>query len=224
MTKNQYIDFIRNSLPMVDKTSRFHREQVAAAINVAVDTVFYEMYAKSPKAMRKSMDRYATEVSGTITAVGSTGRYGTSLSVDVVDLPRKAGGVLQINWDTLTSPDLTPRSNTTKFVPVSAIESEQLYGAEGTLVGNVETAGIRQIIGFTFSGPRTIFYWDMSEYESESNVLIRLIKQFRSYSATEQVLMPFGQDQRIIQLVREYLGVIPPKDLVNNNADMIPNG
>ena len=40
MTKIEYIDFIRNSLQMVDKTAKFHREQVAAAINNAVNTVF----------------------------------------------------------------------------------------------------------------------------------------------------------------------------------------
>lgn len=208
MTKKEYIDFIRNSLQMVDQTQKYHREQVAAAINLAVNTVFYELYNRNPRVMQKSLDRYATEVSGTITTPDSSGRYGTSLSVDVVDLPKKAGGVLDINWNPATA----TRSNTTAFVPMSTMEGEQLYGAEASLPGNV--------IGFSFSGPRTIFYWGISASEAANTVLIRLIKQFKSYSNTDNVLLPYGQDQRIIELTREYLGAIPPKDLISDNADI----
>ena len=60
MTKAEYIDFIRNSLPMVDKTSRFHFEQVSAAINLAVNSVFWQMYSSADKKLKKSLDRYTT--------------------------------------------------------------------------------------------------------------------------------------------------------------------
>ena len=60
MTKIEYIDFIRNSLSMVDKTSKFHREQVALAINFAVNTIYYDLYVQNPKAFKKSMERYTT--------------------------------------------------------------------------------------------------------------------------------------------------------------------
>ena len=203
MTKLEYIDFIRNSLQQIDDTSRFHREQVSAALNLAVNTVFYEMYKDNPM----SLERYTTVVSSTpsnAVAPGSTlGRYVSTLTVDVVDLPKKAGGVIEI---------LTGTTTTTKFVPVSTIEGEHLYGSESSLPGNV--------IGYSLSGARYIEFWDMSAAEAAAGVVLRVIQQFKSYSNTDNVKLPYGQDERIIELVRQYLGVIPPKDLINDNADI----
>lgn len=199
MTKNQYIDFVRNSLPMVDKTQKYHPEQVAAAINNAVNTLFWEMYEQTNKGMRKSLERYTSLVTSLTAANATTGRYNSSLSVDIVDLPRKAGGILGI---------IESDTTTTAYVPVTVLEGDQLYGSEASLPETV--------VGFALNGPRTIEYWNMS---AGVNVVIRLIKQFKSYTATENVLLPYGQDARIVDLVRKYLGDIPPKDLINNEAD-----
>lgn len=51
-------------------------------------------------------------------------------------------------------------------------------------------------------------------------VYARVIKQFKDYGLTDNIVLPYGQDERIIELVRQYLGAIPPKDLVNDNADL----
>jgi len=202
MTKLEYIDFIRNSLQMVDKTAKFHREQVAAAINVAVNTMFYDLFLKNPKSFRKSMERYTTLVASVPALNATVGRYHSTLTVDVVDLPRKAAGIIEV---------LTSTTTTTRFVPITTMEGEQLHGAEASLPGNV--------IGFSFSGARDVEYWDMTAAEAAAGVVLRLIQQFRSYSSTDNVKLPYGQDANIMELVRQYLGVIPPKDLINNNAD-----
>jgi len=202
MTKIEYIDFVRNSLQMVDKTAKFHREQVSAALNVAINTVFYEVYRDQPKMFAKSLERYTTLVSSTPATNATVGRYHSTLTVDVVDLPKKTGGIIEI---------LTSSTTTTLFIPVGTMEGEQLYGSEASLPGNV--------IGFSFSGARDIEYWDMTAGEAAAGVVIRLIKQFKSYSSTDNVKLPYGQDARVMELVREYLGVIPPKDTLNNNAD-----
>ena len=207
MTKIEYVDFIRNSLQMVDKTGKFMPKQVAAAINVAVNTVFYELYKNSPRSITKSLERYTTlhsPITVTPELSATTGRYESALTFDVVDLPRKTGGIFDIITD-----NVTPAA--TKFVPISVLEGDQLFGSESSLPGNV--------IGYSFTGPRTIEYWGMSAAEAAASVVVRAIKQFKSLSDTDNVLLPLGQDERIIELVREYLGVIPPKDLVNDNAD-----
>ena len=118
-------------------------------------------------------------------------------------MPRKAGGIFDILLSTTT---------TTKFVPVSVLEGNQFYGAEGSLPGNV--------IGYSWNGARTVEFWDMSASEAAADVTVRAIKQFKSYASTDNVLLPYGQDERIIELVRQFLGVIPPKDIINNNADI----
>jgi hypothetical protein len=205
MTKAEYIDFIRNSLPMVDKTSRFHHEQVAAAINMVVNTVFYEMYEQNPKKFRKSMERYTTSTTADVTL--SFGRYVSALTVDVVDLPKVSGGILEIG----ENPALGTPTTTTQFVPISTMAGEQLYGSEASLPSNV--------VGFSWDGARTIEYWGPTASPIANGVNIRFIKQFKSYSDTDNVVLPYGKDQLIIDKVREYLGATPPKNLVNDNAD-----
>ena len=210
MTKAEYIDFIRNSLPQVDKTSRYHHDQVAAAINVAVNTIFYDMYKQQPKSFKKSMERYTVWAINTPAINAYSGRYTSTITVDVVDLPRKSSGILEILQGTLLG--LGPSdTTTTKFIPVSTMEGEQFYGSESSLPDNV--------IGFSFSGARAIEYWGMKAADATLGVYIRLIKQFKAYALTDNVILPYGRDQQIIELVRQFLGAIPPKDLVNDNAD-----
>lgn len=207
MTQLEYIDFIRNSLSMVDKTAKFHREQVKAAVNFAMNTVFYDMYLKGSKDVQKSMERYSTLVSLSVAADSElTNRYTATLSVDVVDLPRVTGGVLEIMSGTLGV-----YNTGTTFIPVSTMTGEQMYGSESSLPSNV--------IGFSFSGARQIEFWDFPAGSVGSDHRARIIQQFKSYDATDNVMLPFGKDEQIMELVRQYLGVIPPKDLVNNNAD-----
>jgi len=214
MTKAEYIDFIRNSLQAVDKTAKYHPEQVAAAINVAVNTVFYEVYKDQPRIFAKSMERYTTQtqlIPVNTSAVAP--RYTAPVTVDIVDLPRKTGGILEILQKTLIPTGL---SSVTTYIPVTTMEGEQFYGSEASLPDNV--------VGFSWSGARVVEFWGMSVTQASNTVLARYIKQFKSYSSTDNVVLPYGQDQRIIELVREYLGAIPPKDLVNNNADPQRNG
>ena len=209
MTKAEYIDFVRNSLQMVDKTSKFLRPQVEAAINNAINTVFYELYQENPKVMMKSLERYSSQETVTPTLTTFTNRYTDELSSDVVDLPKKAGGILEIIQQATGLPKDT--TLTTTYVPVSTMEGEQMYGSEASLPGNV--------VGFSWSGARDIEFWGLSAAEAVASSVVRFIKQFKSYASTDNVVLPFGQDDKIMQLVREYLGVIPPKDITNNNAD-----
>jgi hypothetical protein len=212
MTKAEYIDFIRNSLPMVDKTSKFHVEQVSAAINLAVNTVFHELYQRGPKSVKKSLERYST-LSSKLTPTQNAAwrpRWRVTLTSDVIDLPKKTGGVLEVlQWN---EDGINPELNTTtSFVPITTMEGEQLYGSESSLPANVA--------GFSWLGDRTLELWGISSANAALGVSVRYLQQFRSYSSTDRILLPFGQDQRIMELVREYLGLTPPKDLINNNAD-----
>lgn len=213
MTQNEYIDFIRNSLAMVDKTAKFLRPQVEAAINFAVNTVFYELYERNPKKFRKSMERYTVRgtLAPVLTGLHVRGRYTAPLAVDIVDLPRKTGGIIEImQLDAEGIPEI--ENTTTKYVPVTTMEGEQLYGSESSLPGNV--------VGFSWSGARELEFWGMSAAEASQGVSARYIRQFKEYVYDDNVILPYGQDSRIVELVREYLGQTPPKDLVNTNADL----
>ena len=208
MTKIEYIDFIRNSLSMVDKTAKFHRAQVEAAINLAVNSAFYDLYAKGDKHVKKSMERYSTlTVISPGLSTSLPNRYRASLSVDVVDLPRVSGGVLEI----IRKSDPNTSILSTTFVPVSTMAGEQFYGSEASLPSNV--------IGFSYSGSREIEFWGMSSFIFVVSHYARIIKQFKSHSNTDNVVLPYGKEEQIIEMVRQYLGAIPPKDLVNNNTE-----
>lgn len=212
MTQYEYIDFIRNSLSMVDKTAKFLRPQVEAALNFAINTVFYEVYLADPKKFRKSMERYTVRgsLAPILTGLGVRGRYTAPIASDIVDLPRKTGGIIeimQLNDDGIAGIENT----TTTYVPVTTMEGEQFYGSEASLPGNV--------VGFSWSGAKEVEFWGMSVAEAAKGVSARYIKQFNEYASTDDVILPYGQDNRIVELVREYLGVIPPKDTINDNVD-----
>lgn len=210
-TKNEYIDFVRNSLQMVDQTAKYHPEQVAAAIDVASATMFWEMYEQNPKVMKKSLERYSTIITNSLVNTVYPPRYVAALTVDIVDLPKKAGGVLEVfsNYSSQLG------STTTQFVPISTIEGQQLYGSESSLPGNV--------IGFSYTGKRIIEFWGnavtLAALKADGGVRIRAIQRFRSYSGTDTLMLPFGEDGRLMELVRDYLSGIPPKDTINDNAD-----
>jgi hypothetical protein len=197
---------------MVDKTMKYHPEQVAAAIDIASATVFWELYEKNPKVMKKSLERYSTIITNSLVNSVYPPRYVAALTVDIVDLPKKAGGVLEVfsNYSSQLG------STTTQFVPVSTIEGQQLYGSESSLPDNV--------IGFSYTGKRIVEFWGsattLAALTADGGVRIRAIQRFRSYGLTDTLQMPYGQDERIMELVRQYLGAIPPKDLVNDEADM----
>ena len=211
MTKQEYTDFIRNSLPRVDQTNRYDRRQVAVAINVAVNTVFYELYMQNPKKMTKAMERYSTTATIVPSDTTLRGRYVGTLTGDVVDLPRKTGGILSIRqWDGGGIAEI--ETTVTNYVPVTVMEGEQFYGSEASLSGVV--------VGFSWSKLGQIEFWGMSAAEAAKGVEVRYLKQFKSYTDTESVILPFGQDERIIQLVREFMGLTPPVDTINDNSDI----
>jgi len=206
MTKIEYIDFIRNSLSMMDKTAKFHREQVSAAINFAINSVFYDMFLKGDKSVRKSMERYSTLVLISPAINANTNRYTADLTIDVVDLPAVTGGILEVIRTLVNA-----ANTTTQFIPVSTMAGEHLFGSESSLPSNV--------IGFSHSGAREIEFWGMSGFNSLTiKHYARIIKQFRSCANTDNIVLPYGKHEQIVEVVRQYLGVIPPKDLVNNNT------
>ena len=219
MTKIEYVDYVRNSLRMVDKTAKFHRKQVETAINSATNTVFYELYMKNPKSFRKAMERYAVTLEEDVTTTSALNLYGVSLTVDVVDLPRATGGVLEISKRDLT---FDQSGLYTRFVPMTTMQGQQMYNSESALYRKASTVGSNTTpVGFSYSRTRQIEFWGMTAADvlDHGQVYVRLIKQFTSYANTDNVNLPYGQDERIIELVRQYLGVIPPKDLINNNKD-----
>jgi hypothetical protein len=132
---------------------------------------------------------------------------------DIMNLPTKASGIIEIiAFDSGGGPS----NVSTKFIPVTALEARQFQGSEASLPGNV--------IGYTWAGNKVIEYWNMDATTAAAGVLAKIIKPFKSYSATDTFTPPYGQEQQIITIVREYLGVIPPKDTINNNADIKANG
>ena len=107
-------------------------------------------------------------------------------------------------------------TTTTDYVPVTTMEGEQLYGSESSLPA--------EVTGFSWSGAREIEFWGMTSANALLGINIRFLKQFKSYGNTDNVVLPYGKEQQIIDKVREYLGVTPPKDTINDNSDINANG
>ena len=198
MKKGEYIDYVRNSLALLDKTNKYHRNQVAFAIEKAFNSAFYELYQTNPK----NLDRYGYDITGaTVVLDNSTNRYYTILSKKYVNLPGKSSGIITVNFT---------NTNTTTFVPVSDMEIGQLSDLDATLPGNV--------IGFIPTQDRLYFY-NMDGFRATKTLRIKIVLPFTEYGDDDEVFSPFGTDMKALEAVRRSLAMIPPKDLLNNNTD-----
>lgn len=204
MTKKEHIDYVRNNLAQLDRTNKYHPNQVAFGIEQACQKIFYDLAQKSPK----DLDRYSfLSKDNAIAQDTSINRYYISLADGCYDVPLKASGVLE-----LIDPSSTFADQPTLFVPMTSIEMSQLHGLEGTLGTS--------IIGYAYSqGSTSGMRIDLFGASDQDDITVRYLKRFTDYSDTDQVNLPYGKDYDISTMVLQILANIPPKDLINDNSD-----
>ena len=123
MTKNEYIDFIKNGLPK-DDTAKYHSKQIEYAIEHVFNQVYRDMAEKSPK----NLEKYSILLNGISAKLNTnTDRYSALLPYRLVDLPTKSAGVLEVRSS----------NSSLMYVPMTSMEMDQAYGLEATLGASV---------------------------------------------------------------------------------------
>lgn len=204
MTKEEIRSLVKNYLPKNDKTNKYHSNIIDATIERAFNQAFSDIFFKRPM----ELDNYTVELGGDGTAITVTSDTDTlvnysDLSVAYVPLPDKASGVRHV---------FTEETGGVGFYPMSETEFDLM--SRGVLSANVTNK-----IGYVVR-PTRVEYYGMDATTKAAGVRMHVLQLFREYSDTDTVNMPFGRDIDLIKAVLELMGVVPPVDLKDDNAEV----
>lgn len=208
MTKGEMRSSVQGALRRLDKTAKFHDELVDRAIESSVNQFLYDIYRKDPRDLDIYTKEYGTEVALTVTENESTEEYYTNIPVPYVALPEKNSGVRYV---------VAHNRDHTHFYPMST--RERLL-ARTSHVGNSTSEGGEPFTRnfYTVQGQK-IIYFQMNSDIASQGVRAGIVVSFGGYADSEEINIPFGQDDKVFISVMQKLMQQQPVDLRDNNKD-----
>ena len=201
MTKSEFISYIKNLLPSIDKTAKYHDNVLAMAIDTAIEQVFSEIYKVDPHNLDIYVKKYVVDALTTDAYLVDGAMY-IDLPASVMNLPSKGRGVYRIQ---------SREDAAVKFIPVTWYEVDQVLSSELQYVTSK--------VWYTVETTRIIFH-NIPNGNSTDALAVWMIPKFYDLASTDDFNMPMGQDQKVIEAVITNLGLVKPKDLLNNNSDI----
>jgi len=198
MTKKEFIDFFRATLPRIDKTGKYHSNVVAHAIERAVNNVLCDLYLRFPELADPYMKEYTAVAKAQNAA---TGLWEATIPVSYIPIPVVGSGVREVALEDDTS--LT-------FVPA---RYDDIMRTKDLTMNYLSP-----MVSYAVAGNKLIFSHMPSTYSAD-NLRLRALTSFTDYADTDEFIVPYGQDISITQNVYQILGIIAPIDLLTNNAD-----
>lgn len=202
MIKRELTSLVKNVLPREDKTSKYHDNVVAAAIGVVYARMLNDIFYENPKELDNYTMTYGVTSPLTVVEEAATGIYYTTLPVAYIPFGDKASGVRRI--------DAVIQAGA-KFYPMDARE------ADLALNGSMFYQAANKV-GYIVKRTR-VEYFNMTTAIEASGVRMDIVPEFTAMDEDDVVKIPHGKETDLIAGVLEILGVIPPVDLRDNNAD-----
>lgn len=203
MTKANLRSLLKNTLAQISETGRYHDTYLDHILEACINSVYYQVYAQNPKALGQYTKRYTALT----LATGSFGRTECVLTVTLVPLPDKRGGVRNIVCDA---------DQDVYFTPVTDQEFSLLWEAQGYAL--TKTTPI--VVYFTPRPTKIEFLGASTSTLFNSTYAMDLLVAFTSLLDTDEVPLPYGKNVEILKMALEIIGVVPPKDLLDNNSDI----
>jgi len=202
MTKEYLRSSLSNLLARIDKTNKYHNTFLDHILEAVINSVYYQVHAQNPKALGQYTKRYSIQSLST----GDAGRYTYTLTVSLVPMPDKRGGVRNI---------IDEEDTDIYFAPVTDQEIALMEESQATAL--------------TTSSPMVAYFAPRSTYIELMGLTVTelyhtfsfdLLVAFTSLSDSDEVPLPYGKNTEILKMALEILGVVPPKDLLDNNSDV----
>ena len=200
MIKQVLIELIQESLPQIDKTSKYHDLVVEKYITMAANTILGNLFRKNSS----GYDLYAKDYNATIVYDTDTDQYHSLYPAPIVQTIDPYNGVRSIN---------TPKGKGLQFAPIRA--GEMLF-YEDTVVSKLSS-----VIPYIPERSGVLFVGKPVDNFNQTIVSIRmkLVVPFTEYDSDEFFHIPAGSDLEFIDTVLQLMGRIPPKDLLNDEKD-----
>lgn len=200
MTKAALRSLLKNTLAQIDKTAKYHDTYLDHVLETCLNGVYFQVHEQNPRALGQYTWRYAQPITP-----GQYEGYVGVLPVELVPLPDKRGGVRLI---------IDHTNSNVFFVPITDQEYQLMKSSQAE--------------GLTTTTPTVIYYFttmseivfaNMTAAIADHTITADLIPAFTSITDTTEVRLPYGKNIEIMKMALEIIGVIPPKDLLDNNAE-----
>jgi hypothetical protein len=177
-----------------DQRKKYPASIIAYYIGRAYSMLLFEIWGS----VRSSLDNHTKTYTGVaVQQDGTTEVYYSTLPADILIFPDVNSGVRKIATTTGEGVDFVPETN------------DNIDLMEGLLCDNLPSE-----ISYTVKNGR-VEYKNMDT--TISTVRMDLVIPFEAYSREDSVFIPSGQDERLIEIVTNYVMGKPPVDLVNDN-------
>lgn len=208
MTKGEMRSSIQGALRRIDKTAKFHDALIDRAIESSMNQFLYDIYRKDPRDLDIYTKEYGTEAPVAITENESTEEYYSNIPVPYVALPEKNSGIRYV---------VAHNRDHTKFYPMS---TREMLLARSSYVGSSTSEGGEPFTRnfYAVQGQKLIYFQMNSDVASEG-VRIGIVVPFSVYADSEEVNIPFGQDDKVFISVMQKLMQQQPVDQRDNNKD-----
>ena len=203
MTKAALRSLLKNTLAQVDKVNKYHDTYLDYVLETVINSVYYQVYEQNPRALGQYTKRYSIQTATS----GSIDRWEYDLPVKLVPLPDKRGGVRNIRFEG----DYDDYS----FIPVTDQEMVLMQWAQS---GELTTT-TPGIMYFMVMSDKIEFRYQLVAPFLANTLQLDLLVAFTSLGDTDEVPLPFGKNVEILKTALEIIGVVPPKDLLDNNAE-----
>ena len=203
MTKAALRSLLKNTLAQVDKVAKYHDTYLDHVLETCLNSVYFQVHEQNPRALGQYTKRYATQA---ISSGGLASRYYHTLSVSLVPLPDKRGGVRSI---------VASADTDVYFVPVT--DQELMLMDESQADNDLTTSA--PIVVYYVVRPDVIEFKNMTSTIAAGTLTLDMVVAFTSLLDTDRVPLPYGKNIEIMKMALEMIGVIPPKDLLDNNAE-----
>jgi hypothetical protein len=199
MTKKEWISYIKNHLKRVDETNKYHPVVIEKTIDTIHSQMFSELYARSKKGVYKYLKDYSQTLS-------IAGEYPANVAIAITNqdilLDRANGGVFDVQFTNggathyceLTTRDLFKRALNARY----------------------DTLGVQ--------GHYLVTHYDESLYvpialAGDDVITYSILPRFSTLDDGDEVLLPVGAEEVMADRVLDTMRLIPPADLMNDNAD-----
>ena len=202
MTKAFLRSQLHGLLAAVDKVGKYHDTFLDHVLETCLNSVYFQVHEKNPMALGQYTKAYSV---ATALYAATTGRYSMAIPTVVVPMPDKRGGVRAIR---------STLGLATYFAPIT---HQELALMENSQADNLTVTTPAVVYYTVFNG--TIDFKNMTAAIAAAPFFLDLLVAFTSLVDTDEVPLPYGKNTEIMKMALEMIGVIPPKDLLDNNSD-----
>jgi hypothetical protein len=214
MIKQEVRSLIRQSLPKVDKTNRWHDNYLNAAIEKALASMYHDIFMTNPLGLQRYTKGFGYTTPIAVNTQVSTGRKYCTLPESIIPMEDKSSGVRRVS---------TPIQGPFMFFPMDIREMDLV--ANGCYFDTVNTK-----VGYIVTQTEVEFY-NIPASIVTSGVRMDLLIPFSKYAEDDEVKIPEITDitgtnyqkksETFIDRVMAIVGMVQPVDLHDDNAPQV---